>query len=180
MAKFLEGGYAQIDLTSTTLYNDIYKALQTNKMVICYLGNNLPFIADNIVYDDDNDTYTISNGNTIYTITNQNVLTTTDNTPHLYLYSIDLTDGDTEDGITFPNGGYITLLTSEQFDTTETTPNGEYIVMQGLYASGADQLIIFKIKIENGDIIVIQDSSGMNSQLVSSYEGLPTLLKQIF
>lgn len=101
MANTLKGGYAQIDLTSTTLYTDIYNALKTNKMVICYLGDNTPFVADSIVYNDDlTPSYTITHGNTTYNVDDDNVLTTTDNTPHLYQYLIKGTN-ENEDNLEF-------------------------------------------------------------------------------
>lgn len=75
MAKFLAGGYAQIDLSSNTIYNDLQKIRNLDKPVIIYDSNEgTPYFADSISFDSQNEIFTITKGGKTITITNANVV----------------------------------------------------------------------------------------------------------
>ena len=52
MEKYKKGGYTILDLESSTIYADSFKALDSNKPVVVYDGTNKPYFADTISLDD--------------------------------------------------------------------------------------------------------------------------------
>ena len=73
MEKYKKGGYTILDLESSTIYADSFKALDSNKPVVVYDGTNKPYFADTISLDDTS--VVITKGGKTITIANDNTIT---------------------------------------------------------------------------------------------------------
>lgn len=88
-----KGGYIIIDLTSTTLVDDLEVALSFGKPVLVYNANNEANYYT-LSYDDDNDVYTLIGAKDGFTINSEGTITPVVSGGKVYLHDILLTKSD--------------------------------------------------------------------------------------
>lgn len=87
MKKYL-GGYANIDLTSETIYNDLLALKDIDKTILLYDPNETkPYFIDTIVYD--TNSIVLTKGGKTITIANDNTITSSGDVVLNHLYKID-------------------------------------------------------------------------------------------
>lgn len=118
MAKRYIGGYAILDLTSGSLYNDALALANVDKPILVYPENDKPVFADTFTIDSDNDLVIITIGGLTITIDDTNAVSIVgDITNHLYELTINAGDDNLSILTTKKLEDYIIL------DTTSLTDN---------------------------------------------------------
>lgn len=82
-----KGGYIIIDLTSTTLVDDLFKALSFGKPVLVYNANNEANFYT-LSYDDDNDLYILNGAKDSFSVDDDGDITPISYDKHLYQHII--------------------------------------------------------------------------------------------
>lgn len=110
MKKYL-GGYANIDLTSETIYNDLLALKDIDKTILLYDPNETkPYFIDTIVYD--TNSIVLTKGGKTITIANDNTITSDgDIQKHLYAHFISFDELSYVDSSLQSGNGYIHLPT---------------------------------------------------------------------
>lgn len=172
MSKILTGGYAQIDLTSPTIYDDVKELIGLKKFVVVEGDGDIPYIADSIKLDDVFGFITITKGGRTIDIANDNTcIANGDIQPHLYLYRIDLADRDSSDGDgTIISGQtYVSFISNiPNLDSLENLDSTPVVVTSGVYEYDDNALEISEmiIIIENNNLTINEiDDNGDAKQL---------------
>ena len=167
------GGYAILDLTSETIYNDALTLANVDKPILIYPENDKPVFADTFEIDSDNNVVIITIGGQTITIANDNTITTSGVIQnHLYIYQLDLSGATLASDIGLPNGYYsIAVYSNVKLDDSKPLPEGKYICFNSCYEINSSTNNIFEIEYSNNQLEVVYDGNDDNSRLATSYDG---------
>lgn len=189
----LKGGYKIIDLknndlTSSNTINGIYDAIEGNYGKPILLSG---IVIDSVEKDDifvnvevSNSVYVIKAYNRTINITSSDVVTSVEGGNHLYLYSFDMDSGTLEDGVTLPNGNYMSFISNisnlHELTLTEFKElDLDVAVVRGSYEESGNVSDIIKANFNNGTFKSLEDTQDANITIATDISSTPSLEMQI-